>query len=129
MDVVIQDKIITPLNTLLSILGKHAFDYVDESVCQRQIGDCLTSYGIEFEREFRLSGKDRIDFYFPRSGIGLEIKAGKLWSKLEVYRQLERYASHETINGLILATGRAQGLPLIINDKPVRLHSMGAAHL
>lgn len=120
---------LTVINTIIRILGQRAFDYVDESVCQEQIENHLKELNTLFEREFQLDKYSRIDFYFPRSKIGLEVKAGKVWSKKEVFRQLERYAQYENVSGIILATGRMQGLPPVINQKPIRIFSLGAAHL
>jgi hypothetical protein len=117
------------LNSLTLVLNGRAFDYLDETACQEQIADYLDSLKILFEREYSLDTSNRIDFFFPRSGIGLEVKAGKRWSKKEVFRQIERYSSFVEIKGLILATGRAQGLPEVLNDKPVRILSLGLGHL
>lgn len=117
------------INALLALLQRQAFDYVDETACQIQIANYLNRYGIPFEREYSLTPRDRIDFFFPRSGIGLEIKANKRWQKRKVLSQLTRYAEHDSITALILATGAAQAVPEVINGKPCRIHHLGAAHL
>ena len=117
------------IETLLNILQSKAYDYIDEKRCQDQMEEHFSELGIGFIREFRLDEHSRIDFFFPNSGIGLEVKAGKSWSRMKVYRQVERYTKSPDIRGVILATGRAQTLPALINDKPIRLHCLGAAHL
>jgi hypothetical protein len=117
------------IETLLKILGSKAYDYIAENRCQEQMEQHFRELGIGFIREFRLDEHSRIDFYFPNSGLGLEVKAGKSWSRKKVYRQVERYTRSPEIRGVILATGRAQSLPALINDKPIRLHCLGAAHL
>ncbi|WP_196161005.1 hypothetical protein [Reinekea sp. G2M2-21] len=117
------------LQLLSQLLLQRAFDYQDEALCQQQICEFLTTQGVTFEAEFRLDSSNRIDFYFPISKIGLEIKASKKWSKARVYRQVERYCGFPEIRGLILATGRAQGLPSPVNGKPVRVLHLGVAHL
>lgn len=117
------------IETLLNILHSKAYDYIDEKRCQDQMEQHFSELGIGFIREYRLDEHSRIDFFFPTSGIGLEVKAGKSWSRVKVYRQVERYTKYPDIRGVILATGRAQTLPALINEKPIRLHSLGAAHL
>lgn len=116
------------LKALEILLSRAQFDYVSEAVCQQQIEIFLTDNGVEFEREFQLND-GVIDFFFPRSGLGLEIKASKMWSKTQVYRQMERYSKSPVIKGLLLATGKAQGLPDQINEKPVSVHLLGGAFL
>lgn len=118
-----------PLDVLFNLLSQKAFDYIDEAVCQQQIGKYLTSFGVVFEPEKVLVGFGRIDFFFPRSGLGLEVKANKQWCKREVFRQMERYAECDSITGLLLATGKMQGLPDTLRGKPARILSLGAAHL
>lgn len=119
----------TPMEILMTVLSQKAFDYIDETACQNQMERYLESLGVQFRREYSLSPGSRVDFYFPNSGIGLEVKANKNWGKMRVYRQLERYAESNEINGLILATGKAQSLPDQINGKPVMIHNLGVAHL
>ncbi|WP_415913096.1 hypothetical protein [Neptuniibacter sp. QD37_11] len=118
---------IEPIQALIQLLSRGRFDYVDEKVCQEQIERFLITKGVEFEREYILpEGNGIIDFYFPKSGLGLEIKASAQWSKTEVYRQCERYCKCEQITGLVLATGKSQGLPESINGKPVQVFKLGA---
>ncbi|MGE3889436.1 MAG: hypothetical protein AB7H81_23645 [Vicinamibacterales bacterium] len=54
--------------------------------------------------EHRLSRDSRIDFYFPRQRVGLEVKVQG--GPGDVARQLERYAEDPAIGYLVLLTGR-----------------------
>lgn len=113
---------------LLELLDRISIDYQEESAAQRQIEEYLTGSGAEFEREYRLDD-GIIDFYFPRSKIGLEVKALKSWNKKEVYRQCERYLQSDDLSGLVLATGRAQGMPAEVLGKPVVVYQLSRGSL
>ena len=117
------------LDALVTILKAGAFDYVNESVCQEQIANHLEEIKAEFVKEYDLGKQGVIDFYFPRSRIGLEVKASKLWSKTKVFRQCERYCQSEVISGLLLATARAQALPATVCEKPTRVFYLGECQL
>ena len=124
-----QSQTIKAMNALQKILRRRAFDYIDEKVCQNQIQELLLQLEVEHNREYALSSESIIDFYFPRSQIGLEVKAAKKWSKMGVFRQVERYTEQDCISGIVLASGRAQGLPKIINGKPVAVYQFGLSAL
>lgn len=124
------DSISHALDALHLLLIKNGrFDYSDEKICQNQIEVFLSSHNINFIREFSIPQVGVTDFYFPRSKIVLEVKAGKSWSKRGVFRQCERYCSHPEVHGLILATGKIQGLPPVINGKPIRIYQLGLGFL
>lgn len=105
------------------------FDYADEAVCQNEIEHFLRSKKVTFCRGYALSGSDICDFYFPKSKIVMEVKAGKSWGKRRVYRQCERYCQHDAVNGLVLATGSIQGMPISICNKPIRVYQLGIGFL
>ncbi|MEG3764941.1 hypothetical protein [Alteromonas sp. 14N.309.X.WAT.G.H12] len=115
---------ISPIHALMELLRRGKFDYADEKICQSQIETFLRENRVSFIREYNV-GNGIIDFFFPRTGIAMEVKASKTWSKVKVYRQCERYCEHEQVKGLVLASGKAQGLPLEIKNKPVRVFQLG----
>ena len=118
------------LDALCSLLEREGrFDYSDEKICQNQIEEFLNRKGITFLREHELPGAGITDFYFPNSRLVLEVKAGKGWSKRGVYRQCERYCGHPDVQGLLLATGKIQGMPESINGRPVRIYQLGIGFL
>lgn len=117
-----------PVDVLSRLIAQGRFDYAVESVCQGQVQAYLEQIGAEFIREYPI-GRGFVDFYFPNSGLVLEIKAHKKWSAREVYRQCERYCDDDRVSGLVLLTGKAQGMPGEIAGKPVRVIQLGAAFL
>jgi hypothetical protein len=117
------------LNRLITLLELGAFDCADESTCQNQIEIHLTQLGVSFIREYPLKN-GIVDFFFPKSGIALEIKASKKWGKLKVYRQCEKYCvENNVVKGLLLATATAMSLPETIGGKPVAILSLSAGNL
>lgn len=91
-----------------------------ESRLQVAIADRLTAIGASFEREHRLSEKDRVDFFLD-GGIALEVKTQG--SLNDVTRQLARYAEHESVTEILLVTSRLQlaAVPAELGGKPVRV--------
>ena len=100
-----------------------------ETKAQIDIHTALTKARLSFDREFRLSAEDRIDFIGRDdcSGIGIEVKISG--SSRAIFRQIERYAEHEEVRALVLATNRAMRLPDTINGKPVVVASLGGGWL
>jgi len=102
-----------------SLLRSYSFCFSSEAELQAGLASALK--GFEFQREFTLSQKDRIDFLI--GDIGLEVKVeGNLAA---VTRQLHRYSEFRKIGALILVTTRmrhAIGLPVEMNGKPLRIH-------
>lgn len=97
-----------------------------ETLLQQDIETSLHFLQIGFEREARLAPGERIDFLIA-GGIGIEAKTR--CPPRKIYRQLERYAAHDTITSLILITGTALGLPAAINGKPLFYISTGRSAL
>lgn len=96
----------------------------NEKLLQSEMYDALK---LPLEREYRLSDKDIIDFFYKEIGLGIEVKIKG--TPRNIYRQLERYAAHDEIKVLFLVTCKTMGLPAFINDKPVYLISLGSAWL
>ncbi|WP_274362727.1 hypothetical protein [Paenibacillus thermotolerans] len=78
----------------------------------------LDKEGIQFQREFPLGPRNRIDF-LTIDGIGIEAKKGKP-NEQQVLKQLERYAQFDSVTGLILVIERYMDLPEEIIGIPVR---------
>ena len=101
---------------MIQAIYRPGFSYGSE----KEVGDILErgliDMRIAFEREYQLAARDRIDFFLPDSGIGLELKIGA--SQMPVLRQLIRYAESPEIKGLIVVTIRPIKLAAQILDKP-----------
>ncbi len=115
------------INKLLYILAANRFDLHNEKMCQQQINDELKDHSIEFSREFQLDSKNIPDFYLKNEGIAVEVKIKG--NARQIFRQLERYATFENVNSLILVTNRSMGLPPTIKDKPCYMIHLGKAWL
>lgn len=76
-------------------------------------------------REVRLDADSIIDFMVGPVGIESKLRGGKM----DIFRQLERYAAFPEIEALILVTNTAMGLPKEIGGKPTFYLSLGAGWL
>ncbi len=79
------------------------------------IASILKRNDIAFKKEYKLAHRNRIDFLLA-SGIGIEVKKGKP-DRNQVIHQLERYASFNQINSIILVVERNLDIPHEINGK------------
>ena len=114
---------------LAAFLAIGRFDLSTEAAAQTAIHAHLVGeYGAgRVQREFRLSKTDRPDFLVDgRIVVEVKVKGAR---KMDAYKQLERYAKHERVTHLILATSQSMNLPSIIGGKPARLLSLGRAWL
>lgn len=109
------------------ILSRHRFDLSDEKVTQGQIAEALLAGGIEHRREVRLSQHDRPDFLLSDSGLAIEVKLRA--GRMDIWRQLVRYAAHEAVRGLMLVSNTAMTLPAETAGKPLFLVSLGRSWL
>jgi hypothetical protein len=90
----------------------------DEYTLQSNIADLLRTNGVSFIKEYRLGRGSRVDF-LTSNGIAIEIKKGKP-NKASVHNQLQRYAEHEEIQGIILVVETSLTVPGIVAGKPCR---------
>jgi len=109
---------------LASALVALRFRCNNEKELQAGIFQALTTLEVPFVPEYPLTVEERIDFYAPVEGIGIEVKTndsrgGAALST--VTRQLWRYAKSEEIKALILITTRSKHreLPPDILGKPL----------
>lgn len=105
---------------LAGAIGATTFRFNDEARLQAGLAQLLGRLGVPFEREVRLTPKDRIDFVLD-GAIGLEVKVGGSWAKLAT--QLHRYAQLPALSSLLVVVrdGHLGQLPHTLNDKPVRV--------
>lgn len=102
---------------LVRLIQRLRLDLSSEKQVQEQIEQALSAEGIVFEREKRLSPLDIPDFLIE-SGIVVECKMRRA-RKMDIYRQLRRYATYPEVRALILASNLVMGLPPELNGKPV----------
>lgn len=108
-------SIITKVRTLLE---SKRFSYQDEHELQLGIETTLGGALIPYEREFRLDANDRPDF-LVWGCLAIEVKV--TGGPAAILRQLERYARHDIVEGILLVTRRMQHLtlPVLLLDKPL----------
>ena len=111
---------------IIAFLHARRFPMGTEKELQAHIEGELVRVGVPYEREFRLSAGDIVDFMFP-SGLALEIKIKG--GARQIFSQCERYCGYDRVESLVLATNRAMGLPSEINGKPAFVASLGRAWL
>lgn len=113
------------MDAIVAVLSRARLRLTEETATQESIEAALRNAGIECTREVRLSASDIIDVMAGRIGIEIKVKG----SPTAIFRQIERYAKHDEIDGLILATNKAMRLPPAINGKPCRVISLGMGWL
>lgn len=114
------------IDDILRILTSRRFSLTNEKKTQEEIESALTEAGIRCVREVRLGDGDIIDFLIEDSiGAEVKIKGGKM----QIFRQVERYAQRDSISSLILVTNVPTGFPEEINGKPVYVVNLAKAWL
>lgn len=106
---------------VVTVLGAHRHRGVNEKQIQDSVQRVLAAAGLAFSREHVLSAQDRPDFLVD-GGVVVEVKMKA--SRSMVLMQLGRYASHDQVTALVLASPRltvVSGMPDSIHGKPVRV--------
>jgi hypothetical protein len=111
---------------IVRVLGALRVELSHEKSTQAQIADGLTQAGIAFEREHRLSDRDVVDFLIGGTAVEVKLRRAR---PAEIFKQLRRYARHDRVSALVLATNRPMGLPGAIEGKPAYYVSLGRAWL
>ena len=85
------------------------------------VARALSEAGLDYEHEYRLGPRRRIDFRVGR--VGIEVKKGRPASS-DLTRQLRRYLESDALDGAIVVTQRVTALPDTLCGKPVYLVSL-----
>jgi hypothetical protein len=101
-------------------LGSVRFTCRDEAELQSAVAAVLDVARLPYQREVRLSARDRVDFMVGGE-LALELKVNT--NQKSVLAQVLRYASHEQVRALVIGstTHRALGIPTEAYGKPVRV--------
>ena len=108
-------------------LCSFTYQWTTEVELQDAIWDVLPP-NFTADRERALSRRDRPDFIVDVDGLSVAIEVKVAGARSAVLRQLGRYAEHDQIDAIILASGRrvlAAGIPEIIHAKPVLAIHLG----
>lgn len=85
------------------------------------VARALTEAGLEYDHEYRLGPRRRIDFRVGR--IGIEVKKGRPVSA-QLREQLARYLESDALDAVIVVTQRVTRLPERVDGKPVYIISL-----
>jgi len=110
---------------LIDVLNSYRWPLSDEKVLQAEIARAFQAQDITFRREVYLGPGDIVDFMVGDVAVEVKIKG----AKRAIYRQLERYAAHDAVGAILLATNVPMGLPEHINGKPVSIAALGRGWL
>lgn len=99
-------------------LRAHRSLLMRESGIHDAIAAALFDADLLFDRELRLSGRDRVDFFLRESRTAIEVKKGA--AGLQVFRQVARYLSHQRVSACIVIAPRITPvLPSEAMGKPI----------
>ena len=109
----------TKVEEIASVFRAYGYCFAREEELQEAVAAILRAEGIPYEREKALGPQDRVDFFLPFTGIGIEVKVDGPANA--VARQLQRYARSDLVSGLVLVTGkvRHRQVPPNLNGKEV----------
>jgi hypothetical protein len=94
-----------------------------EAVAQDSIHLALRKAVAGIRREVRLSGRDRVDLM--AGAVAIEVKVKKRQSRAQILKQLERYAEHDEVQAVVLATADAwPGTIADVKGKPLFVASL-----
>lgn len=110
---------------LIRLIETHRCPLTEEKLTQAALETVFLEAGLDVKREYRLSKSDIPDFYI--GGIVVEVKIKG--ARAAIGRQIQRYAAHKSVTGILLATSVSMLLPSRINNKPARTASLGRAWL
>jgi hypothetical protein len=111
------------VETIRRALSGRAVLTTDEEELGNAVAQLLNAAGVAFEREVRLSPRDRIDFMVGSVGVELKVDG----SLAQLIRQLDRYAQHERVSELVLVSTRRKHLllPSALREKRVAAICLG----
>lgn len=116
------------LNRLVQFCERQRLEMKNEKLAQQQMDERLLAAGYSFQREHRLSPSDIPDFLVTtQDGWSIVLEMKTRARRMQIFRQLERYALHENVHGIVLLSATAMILPAEINGKPAARASMGSA--
>lgn len=108
---------------VVRLLRRVRVDLSTEKTMQAGVEMALMQSGMPFEREKRLSDRDIPDFLVG-GHIVVECKLRSKSRKIDTYKQLMRYAEHDVVTDIVLASNTNMGLPEEIQGKSIYVASM-----
>lgn len=103
---------------VIRLVQRSRLDLSSEKHLQEDVAQMLLAAGIAYEREKRLSAKDIPDFLIG-GGVVVECKMRNKSKKMDIFKQLARYATYPEVTAIILASNVSMGLPPEVEGKPL----------
>lgn len=97
-------------------LRQHRSALAQEAKLTAAVASALTTMGITYTAEHRLTPKLRLDYMLP-GGVFIELKKGN--AGLPVLRQVGQYLEHPDTNGCILIALKCTDIPATFCGKPI----------
>lgn len=95
----------------------NVLSFSTERALHNAIEEILSQSGFRAVHEYSLDRKNRIDFFIPEYGIGIEAKVNG--SIADIERQLARYAEFERVREIVVVTTRLFKYPDTLCGKPI----------
>ncbi len=112
--------------SIIIALRSHRYNFANEIEFQDGIAKVLDEAFIPYQREHDLGENGIIDFFC--NGIGVEAKIKG--SRAQLMRQVARYAKHESLKSVIVASIRMAQIasfPHRLNDKNITTVFLGSS--
>jgi hypothetical protein len=115
------------LSRVAAVFSRYTFTTHNEHRMYPLLEQLLRAEGLDFVREHRLDERNRPDFWFPELRVALEVKVRGRPHDVEA--QIERYAEHVSVAGVLLASSLAKltRVPDSLAFKPVRAVRLAGA--
>lgn len=110
---------------IIELVHRHQIPLHNEKATQARLEELLQAHGFEFTREARVGEGDIPDFMVGGLAVEVKIKGGKM----DIYRQLRRYAQQPRVTRILLVTNVAMGLPDVIEGCKTYIANLGRAWL
>lgn len=108
---------------IASLIQGIRINVTNEAMAQDGIHIALRHALPDIRREVRLSPEDRVDLM--AGSVAIEVKVKSRQSRREILKQLERYAQHDEVEAIVLATAAAwPGNIAELNGKPLVIASL-----
>jgi len=105
------------VDAVLAALSRYAFIVRTEADLQLSIAEALKIARIDFEREVRISERDRLDFLCGRVAIEAKVRN----KRSDLIRQLHRYCEHPSLDAIVIASTKTiPDVPILFNGKQIR---------
>lgn len=112
------------VDILLTILQGFRFRFTTEDELQRGVAQALDRRKVPYLREHRLNAEDRPDFLIERIIVECKIDG----STQSLLRQVQRYAQHQEVDGIIVVTNRTRHRSVAgeLNGKPIIVYLLSS---